>query len=107
MTIKIKNEYAMTNDDINQPFMLNDNVVGVVTNVTPDDVTVFIFENFLRLEKMTNNRDNKIITTIGFQTTKKIRENLISCPECERIAEFDLYFSAYVCRQCGWMSARI
>ena len=28
------------------------------------------------------------------------------CPNCGKIAGYDPYFSAYVCRQCGWESER-
>lgn len=25
------------------------------------------------------------------------------CPECKRVVDYDPYFKAYYCRQCGWM----
>ena len=27
------------------------------------------------------------------------------CPECNQIADYDPYFKAYFCRECGWMEA--
>lgn len=27
------------------------------------------------------------------------------CPKCNRIADYDPYFKAFFCRECGWMEA--
>ena len=32
----------------------------------------------------------------------EIKDSLIVCPSCEKVAEWNSYFSTYICPICGW-----
>jgi hypothetical protein len=68
MILKIKNEYEMTENDVSQAFTINDEEVGMVSDVNQEEITVTIFDKYVTLQRFKSKKNKGvIINLIGFE----------------------------------------
>jgi hypothetical protein len=58
--VKFENKYNMTKEQINIPFLIEENPIGMITNVTKSEITVNIFDKFIGFE-VKNKMNSQII----------------------------------------------
>jgi hypothetical protein len=67
--VKFENKYNITEDQINIPFLIEENPIGVITNVTESEITVNIFDRYVGFEL--NNKVNPQIVTMYLSSKKQ------------------------------------
>ena len=60
MIVKFENKYNMTEDQINIPFLIEENPIGMITDVTESEITVNIFDKFIGFE-VKNKANSQIV----------------------------------------------
>jgi hypothetical protein len=61
MVAKFENKYNMTKDQINIPFLIEEKPIGMITNVTESEITVYIFDRNIGFE-VENKTNPKIVS---------------------------------------------
>lgn len=50
MFVKFENQYNLTEDQVSIPFLVKETPIGVITKVTPLEVTINVFDKFIGFE---------------------------------------------------------